>query len=174
VLQAVTEPLWAIRAATAADREFLVDMLMAATNWSPQWKPQSRSRILNSPRTAHYISGWPRDTDLGIVAEAGGAKIGATWLRYFTGDDRGYGYVSPGIPELTIGVAAPWRGRGVGRALLREIAARARTSGITQISLSVERKNHAQQLYLAEGYRVVDSSDRQSDTMVKDLTESAS
>ena len=37
------------------------------------------------------------------------------------------------------------------------------------ISLSVERKNFAQQLYLSEGYRVVDSSDAQSDTMVKSL-----
>jgi hypothetical protein len=41
--------------------------------------------------------------------------------------------------------------------------------GIRQISLSVERKNFAQKLYLSEGYRIVDSSDADSDTMVKDL-----
>ncbi|HMH94667.1 MAG TPA: hypothetical protein VK586_26730 [Streptosporangiaceae bacterium] len=41
--------------------------------------------------------------------------------------------------------------------------------GIRQVSLSVERKNFARQLYRAEGYRVVDSSDPNSDTMVKDL-----
>jgi len=169
----VTDP-WTLRAAGATDTEFLIDMLMAATNWSSQWKPQSRGRILGSPKTAHYISGWPRDTDLGIVAEAGTEQVGACWLRFFPADDRGYGFVAADIPELTIGVAAAWRGRGVGRALLREIAECARISGITRISLSVERKNYAQQLYLAEGYRVVDSSDRQSDTMVKDLTEPAS
>jgi GNAT superfamily N-acetyltransferase len=169
----MTEPLWTVRAAGAADTEFLIDMLMAATNWSPQWKPQSRGQILGSPTTAHYISGWPRDTDLGIVAEAGAEKVGACWLRFHPADDRGYGYVAADIPELTIGVVAAWRGRGVGRALLRDIAERARISGITRISLSVERKNHAKQLYLAEGYQVVDASDRQSDTMVKDLTEAA-
>jgi ribosomal protein S18 acetylase RimI-like enzyme len=57
----------------------------------------------------------------------------------------------------------------VGRALLRALAGQARSAGVRQISLSVERKNFAQQLYLSEGYRVVDSSDAQSDTMVKDL-----
>ena len=41
--------------------------------------------------------------------------------------------------------------------------------GIRRISLSVERKNFAQKLYLSEGYQIVDSSDAQSDTMVKDL-----
>jgi hypothetical protein len=38
---------------------------------------------------------------------------------------------------------------------------------LRQISLSVERKNFAQKLYFSEGYQIVDSSDRDSDTMVK-------
>jgi GNAT superfamily N-acetyltransferase len=46
------------------------------------------------------------------------------------------------VPELTIGVTPLWRVRGVGRALLRAIAARA---------------------------RVADSGGRDSDTMVMDL-----
>jgi GNAT superfamily N-acetyltransferase len=57
----------------------------------------------------------------------------------------------------------------VGRALLRGLAGQARSAGIRRISLSVERKNFAQQLYLSEGYQIVDSSDANSDTMVKDL-----
>jgi ribosomal protein S18 acetylase RimI-like enzyme len=73
------------------------------------------------------------------------------------------------VPELTIGVAAHWRGRGAGRALLKFVAVQARAAGIRQISLSVERKNFAQKLYLSGGYRTVDSSDKYSDTMVKDL-----
>jgi ribosomal protein S18 acetylase RimI-like enzyme len=66
-------------------------------------------------------------------------------------------------------VASRWRGQGIGRALLRAIAERAMQAGIVQISLSVERKNFAQQLYLSEGYQIVDSTGAQSDTMVKDL-----
>ncbi len=73
------------------------------------------------------------------------------------------------VPELSVGVAASWRGLGVGRALLRAIADRARSTGIGQISLSVERQNYAHSLYLGEGYKIVDSSDVASDTMIKEL-----
>jgi hypothetical protein len=51
----------------------------------------------------------------------------------------------------------------------RRRAAAGCSADIRQISLSVERKNFAQKLYLSEGYQVVDSSNAQSDTMVKDL-----
>jgi GNAT superfamily N-acetyltransferase len=147
----------------------MADMLVAAVNWSPEWKRQSRSRVLSAPKTAHYIAGWPRDTDLGVIAEADGDPIGAAWLRFFPAADPGYGFVAPDVPELTVGVAARWRGRGAGRALLRAIAAQALSAGIRRISLSVERKNFARNLYLSEGYEVVDASHPQSDTMVKDL-----
>lgn len=147
----------------------MADMLVEAVNWSPEWKRQSRARVLSTPKTAHYIAGWPRETDLGVIAEADGERVGAAWLRFFPAGDPGYGFVAPDVPELTVGVAARWRGRGVGRALLRAIADQARSAGVRRISLSVERKNLARNLYLSEGYEVVDSSDAQSDTMMKDL-----
>ena len=166
----MAEAPWIIREAVAGDRDFLADMLVAAANWSPQWKPRSRRRVLSDPATARYIAGWPRDSDLGVIAEAAGQPAGAAWLRFFPASDPGYGFVAPDVPELTIGVAAPWRGRGAGRALLRAVADRARAAGIARISLSVERENFARALYLSEGFAVTDASDPQSDTMVRDLT----
>ena len=168
-LRAVSDGSWSIRRATAGDGEFLADMLMEAVNWSLEWKPKARRRVLSDPRTAHYIAGWPRETDLGVIAEAGQEPVGAAWIRFFSADDPSYGFLHPDVPELTIGVAASWRGRGVGRALLRGIAASAAGAGIQRISLSVERKNFARGLYLSEGYTVDDASDPQSDTMVKIL-----
>jgi GNAT superfamily N-acetyltransferase len=165
----VADSLWSIRPAESDDGAFMADMLVEAVNWSPEWKKQSRKRVLSNHRTAHYISGWPRDTDLGVIAEASGERLGAAWLRFHPASDPGYGFVAADVPELTIGVAVPWRGRGVGRVLLCAIADQALAAGIRQISLSVERKNFAQKLYLAEGYQIVDCSDRDSDTMVKDL-----
>ena len=123
--------------------------------------------MLSDPRTARYIVGWPRDTDLGVIAEADSAPIGAAWVRFFPADAPAYGFVEPDVPELTIGVADSWRGRGVGRDLLRAIAASAAAAGIRGISLSVERKNFARGLYLSEGFTVVDGSGPQSDTMLK-------
>ena len=162
---------WSIRRAAAGDGEFLADMLVEAVNWSPEWKPKSRRRVLADPRTARYIAGWPRDTDLGVIAGAGREPVGAAWVRFFPASDPAYGFVSPDVPELTIGVTASWRGRGVGRALLRAIAASAAEAGIGRISLSVERKNFARRLYLSEGYAVADASGPQSDTMVKSLAD---
>ena len=52
-------------------------MLVEAVNWSPEWKPRSRRGVLSDPRTAHYIVGWPRDSDLGVIAEAGSEPAGA-------------------------------------------------------------------------------------------------
>jgi len=192
----VTDTPWVIRRATDEDGSFLADMLVEAVNWSPEWKPRSRQRVLADSKTARYIAGWPRDTDLGVIAEAAGPRpatpadlpptdsppaepepaeprlaepAGAAWLRFLPAAEPGYGFVAEDVPELTIGVAASWRNRGLGRALLRSIAAEARARGISQISLAVERKNHAQRLYLSEGYRIVDASDKDADTMIKDL-----
>ena len=150
------------------------DMLVEAVNWSSQWRPKSRKRIFATPALAHYISGWPRESDLGVIAEADGQRIGAAWIRFRPAADPGYGFVAADVPELTIGVAAPWRGQGVGRGLLSAVAVAARSGGIARISLSVERKNYAHKLYLSEGYRIVDSSDPDADTMVKDLLSTSS
>jgi GNAT superfamily N-acetyltransferase len=164
----VADGVWNIRPAVSGDSAFMAEMLVEAVNWSPEWKKQSRRRVLSTHKTAHYIAGWPRDTDLGLIAEADQERIGAAWLRFHPASDPGYGFVAADVPELTIGVAVRWRGRGVGRALLRAIAEQALAAGIRQISLSVERKNFARKLYLSEGYQIV-GGDRDSDTMLKDL-----
>lgn len=146
-------------------------MLVEAVNWSPGRQPRSRRLVLSDPRTARYIAGWPRETDLGVIAEAGAEPVGAAWVRFFPAGDPAYGFVSSDVPELTIGVAAGWRGRGIGRGLLRAVAALAAEAGTGRISLSVERENFARGLYLSEGFTVADASGPQSDIMVKRLAD---
>ena len=156
-----------VRAATAGDADFLADMLVEAANW-PSHVDRPRAEVLADPEIAHYVAGWPRDTDLGVVAVDGDRPVGAAWLRFFTEAEPAYGFVRADVPELAIGVVADQRGRGVGRALLRALADAARLAGIERISLSVERANRAIELYRAEGYRTVSSRDH-ADTMVLDL-----
>ncbi|MFJ1905244.1 GNAT family N-acetyltransferase [Streptomyces sp. NPDC088156] len=74
------------------------------------------------------------------------------------------------VPELSVGVLPPWRGQGVGRALLTELARRAVEHGFARVSLSVERANHARRLYVTEGFTTVESGP-DSDTMVMVLSE---
>jgi GNAT superfamily N-acetyltransferase len=156
-----------IRRAGPADADFLADMLVEAANWRPEGK-RSRADTLADPLLGHYIDGWPRPGDLGLVAELDGKPAGAAWVRFFPASGPAYGYVAPDVPELVIGLRAECRGQGAGRALLRELAGAARAAGIRQISLSAGRANYAHRLYLAEGYRVV-GGDHDSDTMVLDL-----
>ena len=61
-------------------------------------------------------SGFGRPGDAAVVAvdRAGGARVGAAWYRLMTEEEPGYGFVAPGVPELSIGVAGHFRGHGVG------------------------------------------------------------
>jgi GNAT superfamily N-acetyltransferase len=83
--------------------------------------------------------------------------------------DAGYGYVRDDVPELSMGVVQAWRGQGVGRALLRDVLAVARSAGVAAVSLSVERANVAARLYAAEGFRMV-ASFEDADTMLAELS----
>jgi GNAT superfamily N-acetyltransferase len=164
----IAKMAWTIRIAKPEDAPFFMEMLLEAVNWLPG-RAYTAEQVQTDPEFAHYIDGWPRADDLGVLAEEGGRPLGAAWIRFLSAEDPGYGFVAEDVPELTIGVVADRRGEGIGRALLRSVADQARSARIKQISLSVERRNYAQRLYLDEGYKIVDSGDLASDTMVLDL-----
>jgi GNAT superfamily N-acetyltransferase len=159
---------FSIRPATMEDARLLTDMLVEAANWHPE-RRRSRDVTLADPAVSHYVAGWPRAGDIGSVAVAAdGSTIGACWLRLLTAADPGYGFVGTGVPELTLGVNAAWRSRGVGRALVQAVVAQAREAGFARISLSCERGNFAIQLYRDEGFVTVESGP-DADTMVRTL-----
>jgi GNAT superfamily N-acetyltransferase len=160
----VVTQLWTIRTATAGDAAFLESMLVETVNWLPD-RHWSRDRVMADPNLAHYVEEWPRPTDLGVIAvDDKDQPVGAAWLRVFDATDPGYGFAGIDVPELGIAVTTAWRGKGIGRALLRTIHEQARRTGIATISLSVERANPAMRLYASVGYRTV-ASGPQSDTM---------
>lgn len=138
-----------IRPATAGDAPALVD----AVGWHGGGGLPSE-RVLADPDIGKYVAGWPRDGDIGVVAERDGTAVGAAWLRRLTADDPGYGWVDAGTPELSIGVAAGERGRGTGTALITALLDAARTAGGRRVSLSVERDNPAARLYWRVGFRL--------------------
>ena len=139
--------------ATADDAGFLALMVREAAHWRPDREAPPVDAVLADHGIAHYVDGWPRPGDGGVVAvDDDGTPIGAAWWRRFTADDPGYGFVDEATPEVAIGVEAPWRGRGVGEALLRAPRQAARDHGIARLSLSVERDNPARRLYERLGY----------------------
>jgi ribosomal protein S18 acetylase RimI-like enzyme len=143
-----------LRPAVAADAAFLAEMLAAAAFWRPDGPAGSVDDVLNEPALAHYVAGWPRPGDRGVIAEEG-RPVGAAWLRLFPADDPGFGFVDAGTPELSIGVVRERRGRGVGSLLLGALIARARRDGLGAVSLSVEPDNPARRLYRRFGFEAV-------------------
>ena len=143
-----------LRDATADDLPALTDALIEAVNWHGR-DPLDEAGVMSQPQLAHYVAGWPRPGDFGTIAVVGAAAVGAAWCRTFSADDAGYGYVADDVPEVSIGVAAAWRGRGVGTTLLAELIRQARARGLRALSLSVEDGNHARRLYERAGFTVV-------------------
>ena len=158
-----------IRPASAADGHFLERMLVAAADWRPGTSARPLEAVLLDPELAHYVVGWPQPTDFGVIADDNGGKpIGAAWCRFFSADDPGYGFVSPDVPEVSVGVVAESRGVGVGRALMSALIDEARRRSIEQLSLSVEVDNYAKRLYTDFGFVVVDEAGGAA-TMVRRL-----
>ncbi len=162
-------PAIRIRAAAAGDAAFMASMLVAAMNWSPG-RSTSPAALLADPQVWQYIADWPQPGDDGLIAvDADGRSLGACWLRYRPATRPGFGFLAPDVPELTIGVRSDARRTGIGRALLRAVAAQARARGVTALSLSVEHGNPAAHLYRSEGWRTV-RAEPDAETMSLDLT----
>ena len=141
-----------LRPAGPEDAGFLAEMLGEAVAWRPGAPRPTPAEVLRRPGAGHYLTGWPRPSDRGVVAEADGGPVGAAWYRFLPATDPGYGYVADDIGEVTIAVRSGWRGRGVGGRLLVALVARARQEGQPGLSLSVEAGNPARRLYEAAGF----------------------
>lgn len=135
-----------IRLARAADHEFLLQMFVEAVLWRPDAPKVALEELRRDPRLAAYL----RDWDVALVAEEDGVPAGAAWFLRFTADAPGYGFVAEEIPELGLAVVRGRRGRGIGRALLRELQHAARE--YPALSLSVHADNPARRLYEACGF----------------------
>ena len=143
-----------LRPARAMDAPFLTEMLVAAAFWRTEGPPGTVHDVMSDPDFAHYLSGWPRAGDTGVIAKDE-QPIGAAWMRYFSEDDPGFGFLGVAVPEIGMGVRQEWRGRGVGVRLLVGIVDMARTQGVESVSLSVEKDNCARGLYEKVSFRPV-------------------
>ena len=80
--------------------------------------------------------------------------IGAVWARIM----EDYGHIDEHTPSLAIAVFAPWRGRGVGMALMKRMLSELKENGSARVSLSVQKANAALHLYKRFGFVVIRES----------------
>jgi GNAT superfamily N-acetyltransferase len=146
----------ALRAASPGDARFIAEMLVVGADWRPEAAVRTVDDVLAVPELAHYALGWPRSGDAGVIAEGEDeVPVGAAWWRFFPPEDPGFGFVNASTPEVSLGVVADWRGRGIGTRMLDALIMRARSEGLPALSLSVEKDNYAVHLYERAGFRRV-------------------
>lgn len=161
---------YTVRPATKDDEPFLWEMLYQALFVLPGQPPFPRE-ILDAPEISRYVEDWGKPDDIALLAVEmeSGKSVGAAWLRLFTGEHKGYGYVDDATPELTIAVLPHHRGKGVGEKLMNELLLAARAH-YTAVSLSVSIGNPAARFYQRLGFVTV-KTDVDSVTMTKNLNQ---
>jgi GNAT superfamily N-acetyltransferase len=144
-----------IRAAVVADLPFLERMLFEAFFWDPRAVRPPFVELRREPEFVKLLGGWGRRGDRALIADDGGAPIGAAWYRLWTPELHSYGFVDAATPELAIGVAPEHRSKRAGRRLLDALIAEARREGHPALSLSVSPDNFARRLYESAGFAKV-------------------
>ncbi len=142
-----------LRPLQPSELPFLWEMLYQALYVPPGKAPFPRT-ILNDPDIACYLQGWGRPGDWGLLAGDGENRAGAIWLRQWSGEERGYGYVSPQIPEISLALLPEYRNQGMGTHMLESVIALAKPD-YSGLSLSVVASSPARRLYERLGFRKV-------------------
>ena len=133
-------------------------MLFEAFFWDAKVDRPTFSEFRRHPEFVKLLSGWGRRGDYGVVAEDSGSQVGAAWFRLWTTELHSYGFVDATTPEIGLAVPRIHRRKGIGRALLNELVARARADGFPALSLSVNPFNPARVLYESSGFQKVGES----------------
>jgi ribosomal protein S18 acetylase RimI-like enzyme len=140
-----------LRSLLPTDEPFLWEMLYLALYVPPGGTPFPRA-ILDDPDIACYVKGWGRPGDWGLLALDGENPVGAVWLRQWMGEEeKGYGYVGPHIPELSLALLPEYRNQGLGRRMLETVMAMAKPD-FPGLSLSVAESSPARRLYERLGF----------------------
>ena len=126
-----------------------------------------RSVVYDDPKCRAAFEGFGSlPDDRAVVAVVDGKVIGACWVR--TTDE--YGHVDDATPSFSISLYKPYRGRGIGTAMMRAMLDELRDAGYARTSLSVQKENPALRLYERLGFRIVgDGFDDTEWLMVKEL-----
>ena len=155
-----------IRPLTIEYQPFLWKALYHAI-YVPPGDAEPPPEIVNEPGIRRYAVDWMKNQDdIGCVAIEDEVPIGAAWLRCWSGDEQGYGFVDEDVPELSMALLPGYRGKGIGTKLLRHLLAEAEKR-YAAISLSVSESNPARRLYEREGFKVFGNPEGGSIIMVK-------
>ena len=107
--------------------------------------------IINQPDLNIYISDFGGKTDLCYVAEVSKKIVGAAWTRII----NDYGHIDDETPSLSISLLKEFRNQGIGTTMVKQILKKLKEQGYKQVSLSVQKKNYAFNMYKNVGFEIV-------------------
>jgi ribosomal protein S18 acetylase RimI-like enzyme len=141
-----------LRPAGVEDVPFLWRMLTLAASMGGTAQDIELAR--SDPDLRDYVASFGRAGDIGVVAWAAGARVGAAWVRLAPPGPIAKTKVwSAEVPELAIATTPEMRGAGVGTKLLCALLEAVR--GVhTSIALTVREGNGAARLYERAGFLV--------------------
>ncbi len=92
-----------------------------------------------------------------FIAEVDRKVVGAVWVRIM----NDYGHVDDKTPSFAISLYKPYRGHGIGTALMEKMLAYLRSAGYARASLAVQKANYAVKMYLHVGFEIADENDEE-------------
>lgn len=137
------------------DYPLLREMLYLAI-FVPEGDPPYPRSIVDHPEISKYVKNWGTIGDFGIKVKYNGDIIGAAWARLFNKNNKGFGFIDNTTPEISMAIIKEYRNKSIGTKLLEEIFKTARNLGYKALSLSVDKKNKAWNLYKRMGFKIVD------------------
>lgn len=141
------------RPLTGEDEPIVWQMLMYASH------EITLNSVKSQPYLARYAAAWGRAGDTGFVAIIdNNQSVGAAWLRLWTEDNRGFGYVDDATPELAMAVLPEYRGQHIGTQLLFYLL-KAVQGIYPAVSLNVRADNSVVRLYQRVGFVKIEGSE---------------
>ena len=124
----------------------------------PEGVPAPPRSIIENEDLQVYVRDFGKKADdRCLVAEVAGKVVGAVWTRVM----NDYGHITDGIPSLAISLYKDYRNQGIGTELLREMLQLLRRDGYRQVSLSVQKANHAFRMYQKAGFEVMKETEEE-------------
>lgn len=124
--------------------DFLYEAIFVPETITPPAKD-----IIYLPQLQIYISHFGRlKDDCALAAEKEGRIVGVVWVRII----NDFAHVEDTTPSLAVSVLPPYRGKGIGTALLKAMLELLKQKKYKQVSLSVQKQDPAVRLYKRLGF----------------------
>ena len=139
------------------EQTFLEDFLYEAI-FIPEGVEAPSREIIQLPELQVYITDFgKKPDDICFLAEADGKVVGAVWVRVM----EDYGHLEEGVPSFAISLYKEYRGKGIGKELMKRMLQELAQRGYEKASLAVQKANYAVRMYQKVGFEIVGENEEE-------------